>query len=47
MRVQGHRATQRRGLITRGFFGLLEVLLVGSIAQAAGGKVIRISEEPR
>lgn len=34
MRVAGHRATQR-GPVARGFFGLLGVLLLGPIAQAA------------
>jgi cytochrome c biogenesis protein CcmG/thiol:disulfide interchange protein DsbE len=35
MRVAGRRATQSRGPVVRGFFGLLGVLLLGSIAQAA------------
>jgi cytochrome c biogenesis protein CcmG, thiol:disulfide interchange protein DsbE len=35
MRVAGHLATQPRGPIARGFLGLLGVLLLGNIAQAA------------
>jgi hypothetical protein len=35
MRVAGRRAVQRRGPIARGFLGLLGVLLLGPIAQAA------------
>jgi cytochrome c biogenesis protein CcmG/thiol:disulfide interchange protein DsbE len=35
MRVTGPGATQRRGLITRVFFGLWGMLLLGPIAQAA------------
>jgi cytochrome c biogenesis protein CcmG, thiol:disulfide interchange protein DsbE len=35
MLAAGRRATHRRGSIARGFLGLLGVLLVGSIAQAA------------
>ena len=35
MRVAGGRATKRRGPITRGFLGLLGVLLIGPIVQAA------------
>ena len=35
MRVADRRATQHRGPIARGFCGLLGVLLLGSIAQAA------------
>jgi thiol-disulfide isomerase/thioredoxin len=35
MRVAGHRATQRRGAVARGFLGLLEVLVLVTLAQAA------------
>ena len=35
MRVAGHRASQLRGPIARGFLGLFGVLLLGPIAQAA------------
>ena len=35
MHVAGSRATQRRGPIARGFFGLLGALLLGPLAQAA------------
>jgi cytochrome c biogenesis protein CcmG/thiol:disulfide interchange protein DsbE len=35
MRVADRRATQHRGPIARGIFGLLAALLLGSIAQAA------------
>jgi cytochrome c biogenesis protein CcmG/thiol:disulfide interchange protein DsbE len=49
MRVAGHRVAQRRGLITRGFFTLLGLLILGSIGHAAGldmsayqGKVVYV-----
>lgn len=35
MRVAGHRAAQRRGVVARGFLGLLGVLVLGTLAQAA------------
>jgi cytochrome c biogenesis protein CcmG/thiol:disulfide interchange protein DsbE len=35
MRVAGHRAAQRRGTVARGFLGLLGVLVLGTLAQAA------------
>jgi cytochrome c biogenesis protein CcmG, thiol:disulfide interchange protein DsbE len=35
MRVAGHRAAQRRGAVTRGFLGLLGVLVLGTLARAA------------
>jgi thiol-disulfide isomerase/thioredoxin len=35
MRVPGHRAAQRRGAVTRGFLGLLGVLVLGTLARAA------------
>jgi thiol-disulfide isomerase/thioredoxin len=35
MRVAGHRAAQRLGVVARGFLGLLGVLVLGTLAQAA------------
>ena len=35
MHVAGRRATQHRGFIARGFFWLLAVLFLGTVAQAA------------